>query len=300
MILAIVFIINKIISYEIDFTAIFTLNVLLMFIFCALFQGVNTFFASFVYNNLLKIVCKTKLNQKAVSLTYCKTSLFKYLPGNVMHFIGRNQIAVDCNQSHVDVALATVIETLCFIIGATIITAVCVFNYLINYIQMLELDFLFILLIGLAGMAVLALVAFVFRKKLSKLIAKYKFLMQKENVLSISMVVFKCMSRLLVNALSFVLLMFAFGLVPDSFELLILVIGFFVMSWLIGYVTPGAPGGIGVREFIMTVFLGSYFPESTLLTVVILFRVLCIVADVISYLSSLVYAKFYKEKSSES
>lgn len=296
MVLSIAFIVKQVISYDVDFSVIFQLNILIVFVICTIFQGINTFYASFIYNHLLRIVCKKKIDQKKVSLLYCKTDLYKYLPGNVMHFVGRNQIAVETGESHVDVALATLIEIVCLILGAGLVTVICVFNYLVSYIKLFEIDMFIIFAVGAVGFIIVIALFYIFRKKIFRQIEKHKFLFEKRNLFQIIIVVLKCILRLSVNAVAFILLMMAFGLVPDSAELLVLVFGFFIMSWLIGYVTPGAPGGIGVREFIMTVFLGAYFPESTLLTVVILYRVLCICTDIVSYLISLAYANFSKVK----
>ncbi|MFT7260179.1 MAG: uncharacterized membrane protein YbhN (UPF0104 family) [Glaciecola sp.] len=49
--------------------------------------------------------------------------------------------------------------------------------------------------------------------------------------------------------------------------------GAFVVAWLVGLVTPGAPAGVGVRELVLMVLLKELVPEADLLMAVLLSRV---------------------------
>jgi len=68
-------------------------------------------------------------------------------------------------------------------------------------------------------------------------------------------------------------------------------VGLFVMSWAIGFVTPGAPAGLGVREAIMLMFLGGVLDQNILTTSAIVYRLFCIVGDVLALGLSRVYLK---------
>ncbi|MEM9709534.1 MAG: hypothetical protein AAF871_12190 [Pseudomonadota bacterium] len=46
-----------------------------------------------------------------------------------------------------------------------------------------------------------------------------------------------------------------------------------LFAWLVGYATPGAPGGLGAREAALVVAMGGVAPEADLLLAALLFRV---------------------------
>ena len=63
--------------------------------------------------------------------------------------------------------------------------------------------------------------------------------------------------------------------------------GTFVVAWLVGMVTPGAPAGIGVRELVLVVLLKGIVPEADLLLAVLLSRVVTVSGDFLFYLASM-------------
>ena len=67
----------------------------------------------------------------------------------------------------------------------------------------------------------------------------------------------------------------------------ILIIGVNTASTLIGLITPGAPGGIGVREAAMLLLLAPFFPSDAILIAAVIQRVILITGDVITFPFSL-------------
>lgn len=55
--------------------------------------------------------------------------------------------------------------------------------------------------------------------------------------------------------------------------------GAYVLAWLIGLVTPGAPAGVGVRELVLLFLLKGAVGEADLLLAVVLSRVMTMVGD---------------------
>ena len=64
------------------------------------------------------------------------------------------------------------------------------------------------------------------------------------------------------------------------------VVGAYVVSWLIGFVTPGAPAGVGVRDYALVALLGQGERPEVVLAVVA-FRVVNIAADVLLFCAAL-------------
>ena len=59
--------------------------------------------------------------------------------------------------------------------------------------------------------------------------------------------------------------------------------GAYVVAWLIGLVTPGAPAGVGVRELVLLFLLGSFISEAESLQAVVLARVVTVAGDVLYF-----------------
>lgn len=58
----------------------------------------------------------------------------------------------------------------------------------------------------------------------------------------------------------------------------------YIISWVLGFVVPGAPGGIGVREFVLTLLLGKTVGAELILTLSIMHRLTTIIGDFMAYL----------------
>lgn len=60
--------------------------------------------------------------------------------------------------------------------------------------------------------------------------------------------------------------------------------GAYVIAWLAGLVTPGAPAGIGVRELVLLFLLGGEIAEADLLLAVVLARVVTVGGDLFYFI----------------
>ena len=67
----------------------------------------------------------------------------------------------------------------------------------------------------------------------------------------------------------------------------------YVVAWLIGLITPGAPAGAGVRELVLYALLQSSLPQTDLLYVIVIGRIVTIIGDVVFYGLSLVMSKIW-------
>ncbi|MCA1804598.1 MAG: hypothetical protein LC646_04465 [Xanthomonadaceae bacterium] len=65
----------------------------------------------------------------------------------------------------------------------------------------------------------------------------------------------------------------------------------FALAWLAGYLAPGVPAGLGVREGAMAILLSNAGPSEYILTVIVAARLATIIADAISFLLSIAIMK---------
>ncbi|MCL2427559.1 MAG: hypothetical protein FWD05_14645, partial [Oscillospiraceae bacterium] len=78
---------------------------------------------------------------------------------------------------------------------------------------------------------------------------------------------------------------------PFSLNLGVTIIGIFIMSWLIGFLTPGAPSGLGIREIVLLMFLSGIVYEDILLSAIIIHRLLQVCGDIVAYGIAWSYAR---------
>src|SRR3990167_935229 len=67
----------------------------------------------------------------------------------------------------------------------------------------------------------------------------------------------------------------------SNFEMFPVVLGIFALSWLLGYVTLLAPGGLGVVELSLASLLSLYIPFTTAAVVAVTFRILLFLTEAI-------------------
>ncbi len=73
-----------------------------------------------------------------------------------------------------------------------------------------------------------------------------------------------------------------------TFSTYVAICAAYVIAWLAGLVTPGAPAGVGVRELVLLFLLKGMVDESDLLLAVVLGRVVTVLGDFLFF----VYAYF--------
>jgi len=55
--------------------------------------------------------------------------------------------------------------------------------------------------------------------------------------------------------------------------------GWLALAWLVGYVTPGAPAGLGLREAVLVLGLSPTLGDSEALAIALLYRLVTVIAD---------------------
>lgn len=295
MIAAIAFIGWKIYRLRPDFSVLLDKRVLLLCIAAVIIQGAAVYFLSpFGFTEILRTIVGKSVPKVKIRYTYCKSNLFKYLPGNVMHYVGRNQLAADENIPHSEVIMATFGEIFLMVITACILVAILSLKYFISWFERTGVSAVVYVAVG-CGLAAVIILAVIFRKKLTVFLTKYNVLYSRKMLVTsgISSVVY--MLNFLVGALISAFII-EYTCHTGCFWV---VVGLSVMAWLIGFVTPGAPGGLGVREAIMTMFLtgvSSSVNQDGILTAVILYRIICILGDVVGYLIGATALRFNKKE----
>lgn len=72
-----------------------------------------------------------------------------------------------------------------------------------------------------------------------------------------------------------------------------LITGIVAVTWVVGFVTPGAPGGVGVREAILVAAIAPLYGSGIAIALSIVFRVITTASDGIAFLAAVCLRKTF-------
>jgi uncharacterized membrane protein YbhN (UPF0104 family) len=215
------------------------------------------------------------------------TQIAKYLPGNVGHFVGRIAIAKLRGISLTAAGASLLCEQLLAISSAVLFVALGYFiapnelKPIVGYLPGLPL--LAVLLLG-AGLSPLFFGSIAFR--INRLIPERL----KPALAQVSNLgVLRAVRFIAAQCLAFVCVGLAVVSVADAVSGAAALNGtvaavVFAAAWIAGLVTPGAPGGMGVRETIMVVGFAPFVGEGTALTIALAMRLVSVMGDGVVFL----------------
>lgn len=212
------------------------------------------------------------------------TQIGKYLPGNVAHHLGRGALALQRGIGPVPLVSTGLAE----------IALLCVASVAVGGVSLLLSGRIGVLadigelhLVGLVvGVAALGLLGLgLLRRTLRWLFARFapRLAGDAELEAPAPASIFRAFA---LYALVYVV--FGAGLVGMASLLLPgveqhgwLLLAAFSLAWIIGFATPGAPAGVGVREAVMLVLLSDAYPPADASALILALRIATTLGDVI-------------------
>ncbi|MCL2604564.1 MAG: lysylphosphatidylglycerol synthase domain-containing protein [Defluviitaleaceae bacterium] len=296
MVVSLGFILRRILQThgDVDFTVFSNPVILAALLSVALLEGTGIVFASLNYRALVKNISGIRVKSPLAVTTYTVSNLYKYIPGGVMYVLGRNKMAIDTdNLSHGKVAFATFIEGALFAIAAGVIAVAFSFEHSASYIRdEVGIPIGFIIIVTTAALTAGFLV-YRFRNRIA---AFYRNLRNDTRDIRWTVLIkrFACAFVLIfLWAFSFLATLMLLGQ-NVTFGMGITVMGLYMLSWVAGFLTPGAPSGLGVREVVMLMFMANTLNEGILISAMFMHRMLTVVGDVSAYGMALAYAQVRK------
>lgn len=222
------------------------------------------------------MICLGVTREKRFKL-YAKINLMsqiaKYLPGNVGHILGRIYLWNRYDLRLRDGNIATAAE-----IAGTLISGIIVSS---SYLFVFEVQpDAFALPEKIASImflvAFVSAAALVLRKKL-----RIIYIRNFSLAIAIYIVVFVLVG--FANSLLLFNLDFSGVSMTDVMRVVCAV----TVGWVLGFVTPGAPAGIGIRELTILQLLSDRFPDEHILIAVGAFRLINVIGDAVAWLIGL-------------
>lgn len=226
------------------------------------------------------------------------TQIAKYLPGNVGHHVGRVALAKRSLAVPAGDSIATLLQEgalLC--LGATVVALICMLlqpttGHMLPVIGMPILWVTAsILTLGLAALAVLN------QARRSSRLASVRGLgwlmaaVPDWHTTRKTIGVYSAVNVL--NGAGMVLI--AWLLVDDPLHAALPLTAAFALSWVVGFVVPGAPGGLGVREAALVLLLESTLPKESVLAIALMSRVSTTIADMAIFIAGITLASLTRK-----
>lgn len=223
----------------------------------AFLYGFCGLFMAFAWQKLLNEY-SLEVPRKWIVFIYGKTQIMKYVPGNIFHLAGRQAEGMRIGLAAKPLAKTTMWELLIQSSAALpFVAAIFLFRINVNPF-----------IIGLSCVALFTILAFVWTKIGSANFAA---------CFSIHSLFHLC------AGLIFFLLVISFATSLKSGTTLFYLPAAYIVAWLIGLITPGAPAGLGVREVVLIFLLKGHLAENDIIILTTLSRVVTGAGDLIYF-----------------
>jgi hypothetical protein len=261
----IIFVAGKIIDYADQLGALRpSVTQILLFVALATASGIANLALAAAWKNLLAHAGTNIQPCRAIRI-YGMSQLAKYVPGNVFHLAGRQAIGMSDGVGAGVLAKSAIWElgSVAFAAG---LFAIWLTPVLVAAISNLDA--------AIAFLAALIAVSYIAYRQFSKFVTQaivwYVGFFLVSGIIFIALLVLSHTGNLDVTAIG-----------PG-------ICGAYVIAWLAGLVTPGAPAGVGIREIVLFTLLQSLVNDSDLLVAIVLGRLVTAGGDLFFYLFALV------------
>ena len=296
MILSLIFIVYKLATMDIDYHILLVPRTLIWLVILSGLYALHIALLPISWKNIIYMITGRKLPLISVQKIFCKANLMKYIPGNIFQYVGRNEIAINYDLSHKKIALTTILDVGANVLGVLVISLI---GYLSGWKSWLQNNMDNISRIGqvaMVGVALLVLLGILLKKYIRKLWQKIQVYFTIENLRIYVKCVLLYMFFAVYTGLIYVVVLQEILGVPISFGDYPLLIGAYLLSWLLGFLMPGAPGGIGIREAALTLFLTGYFDMEMILLGIIIYRLVNTLGDFAGFFGVCIVEHCKKEK----
>jgi len=229
---------------------------------------------------LLVAVMQMALRQHGVNFSHAQgfriynlTQLGKYIPGSIWQFVGRIGVYKEAGMQNKTIRDCLVLETYWVVFGAFIIGIALVVTLKWEMLQTLAAMVPRVLLLTGLGIGLAALTGVFMsslRRRLRSMVSRLHFPLRVVGVIIV-------LWGLLGIAFWVTLAPFHGG--PR--ESLAFIVGLYALAYAIGFATPFAPAGIGIRETILVLGIAGTVGTETAVILAALNRVLYVFAEII-------------------
>ena len=250
-------------------------ELLITIFICSVIYGLSEFLLSFAWRRLLKMCGHKDISANTCNRIYGKSQIAKYIPGNVFHVVGRHILGSQAGIKNIVLAGATIYE----ILGLISISVLIGFGGMIVFgLSNIYFSLYQIILILFSTIVITSLITALapYLMSLRGIILPYRGIW--DAVINISKIYVFYFIFFLIAGLLLVIIVNLF--LDININLIAKLIVIFSIAWLAGFIIPGAPGGIGVREAVIIFFITPIIGEAQSVAIAIALRFVTLLGDV--------------------
>jgi glycosyltransferase 2 family protein len=239
---------------------------------------------SIAWKYIIESYSSKKLDNALVMNIYMRSNVAKYIPGNIFHFAGRHYLVRKEGISDKALLFGNMTEIASLIFYSSLIILIGFASGCINIPESVLTKIKTVYLLIGASIFAAAVILFFIIIKLRKKKINWKFFLSVSNLPLIIKNSF--LYTFIFIVLGSILYVITFILLKNSFSFdnMLYVICSFSLAWVLGFIVPGAPGGLGIRETVIIIMLGSIYDNNTSVLSSVIMRIITISGDILAYL----------------
>lgn len=215
------------------------------------------------------------------------TQAAKYIPGNVAQHIGRASLVLGRGMRTHAFAVTIVQEMLLAVTASIIVGSLLLWVSPEGFLLLPE-QYRNVLLLVACGAAIFVIILAIGPENAFPVMTKSpKVVRIRESLgrpigfkVTGSVLAAYCANYLLIGAGMWGVA-YSLGIVGGGYALLTAA---FTLAWLLGFLTPGAPAGMGVREGVLALILGGVMSDMQLLSLIVAMRVVTLIGDGVCFI----------------
>jgi uncharacterized membrane protein YbhN (UPF0104 family) len=260
-----------------------------------LYSGVIILLA-FNFSVIIRSINKEKKINPFIIANYLKANIGKYLPTNLFHFAGRHILIHNMGYENKKILAGNIIEFF-ILIAISVIFLLAGLSGGIITIPRAAIDMILhnrILFTIIIIVFILVVVIVLIKYKIKKLIARVTSLLSGIRPGTVLYLMLSYSAFFIsTGTVLYIILIYFSGNVFSTRDFLFSLFSFSV-CWQIGFISPGVPGGIGVREALLLLFFSGIYGETIAFSSGIVLRLMTISGDVIAFLFAFLLNRLFK------
>lgn len=266
-------------SMDIDYRKVFNTSNIIRLIPILLLYTAQILLSYLPWRIIIQCMTGEKIPHLQTCAVFAKANIMKYIPGNVFQYVGRAELAqLNENMNITIVAASVIVETAATALAAIVVGVVGASEYTISLFK----DNAGIFVILIFAFIIVLVFAIVFRNKISDLLKRQNIIITSKLLGGFFLAL---MFYVLTVTLNGLMLTYIMKMISEKncFDFAKTICGAFSISWVAGYITPGASGGIGVREAVLVLLLGNTMTAGMITLAALILRFVNIIADLLAY-----------------
>lgn len=252
-------------------------NILLELLFLSLVYAISLIFVAIAWQNILSLLSNKKLSLLLI-LVWLKSNIYKYLPGNIFNYVYRQLISKKMGVSHKVLLESNIVEAILIISTSILISSIIlllVYDFTFNeYFSLINTNYIYIVISFF-----ITVFWYLYKYRQIKVINYWKSI-------ACYMIFFIGIGGSVYFVLNYQMnIEFSF----------LLITAIYTFAWLVGFITPGASGGIGVREGVFIILLHGVLGEVDAVILSAILRFVSIIGEVILFVIASIMLKNIEE-----